>query len=818
MDRKTVFAVAAIVFVLGMLGVRLWADGQRDALPSLSVVREAPDGRTFTVFGDALYIDTADARSQAMIPLSRFGVSEFHGDLAVLGDGSILLAQGRLPPVTVAENLQVTAGTANQSNTPSEPLMRCTLDPIACEALDVGSPGYRAGRTFRLAIDEAHQRILVSDTARHRLVLIDLDGRIVDEFKSEFRFPNQVQFVQGDEAVLADTWHHRLASVAIGPDGFGPVTTLTDIDCWPGSAIRRYPSGFAQLENGARWALVGTGEMMRQGLYRVTGECAEEIELPLGADALFLGVVGDTVLVPDAEHSRIMRFDAYGLPLEDFGSPALRARLDETRQLKSLYTALFKYSLWLLVFAAIPMIIVGKRIDAEDKAEKARPVLTTPGGAAPDLSPTVRAGDTPVSAFTPAEQLRAARHEHVFRRRLLPIDTEVAFRLLFSSFVIAYAVVAAFIWVEATSGRWDGLLRQLGGSDTLVLLIVATLVMWFALWLVFRRERLVVDRKGLRFIPSFPLYPAWALEWHRIARMELRHIKSGAQPQHWFLVIVDDRGVERLTRILFWRAAARDTGLALSELAVPTYDACLSAIRRTGLFRLLAPHDLTIESAVSAPPQSSKSLAGDIVLTTRPRPLPRVVRRRIVLSAAYVAAFMFWQVWRALDMSWPPDWQAAADTIAQAIAAKPHLFALGALIFVALPYSIRWSTQTLILSNDAITLRSGFPRFLKMSLTDWVIQRSDVSAVELLSASPRMAVSYKIRVRAAGRTKLVNAFQWYRVGHDSEAQVGPMGTFYRPRTLLSLVRTAPLYTALTEAGYPVVNETGVPEPVAQTVG
>lgn len=825
MSRKNFFALCAILFVATMLGTRLWADARRDALPVLSTVEQAPDGRVFAVFGQTLHIESRDGDSLAVIPLARFGVDAFHGDLAVLPDGSIILAQGRLPEVTVAENLLVTARQANESNTPSEPLIRCTLDEARCAPLVAGNPAYRAGRTFMLAVVGDGRRIVVADTARHRLLLVGLDGQVLDSIGSGFHFPNQVQAISPTEVVVADTRNNRLASVAVGADSFGAVTTVSDIDCWPGSAVRRYPSGFAELANGSRWALTATTDLMNHGLYRLTGECATTIDLPANADPMFLGVAGDTLLVPDAEHYRVLRFDAYGTQLPDFGSAALRAELDRVGAQKATFTALFDYSLWLLVLAAIAMIVIGRRIDAEEKARAARgAVITEPattGGLPPQSSQQPRPASAVAASMDPAAQLRALRQEQVFRRRLLPIDTRVAAWLYATCAVGACAVIGWFAWYEASSSRWEGVLPMLRASNGVLVAAAVLVAAIVATWLSLRHERLVVGRDGIRYIaPPYAPGRSWFLAWTRVASVELRHIKTGMRPEQWFFVITDDRDAARITPALFWRAEGRrDGGLAFSEISIVDAGTYRAAIQRTALYQLLAPGKVVTgiggSPAVSAAPPAPDFTAIELVMV--PPRYPKAVRRQFGFGIALVAVYSVVRIWGAFDVGWPPDWAYVAGQLVAAFEAAPLKFAILPVMLLSVPLVYQNMKRIrLSIASDAITLQSFLPRPLKFSPTDWTVRREDIQSVELVAKMPQVHATYQVRLRTNGKPRTINVFQWYRLDRDIETQEAvPTRVTFRAATLLAKARTSPLVTALEDAGFTVENLTGTSDPAVE---
>lgn len=595
MSRKNTFAVCAMAFVLLMLGIRVWTGAERQVLYSLLQIEQAPDGRVFVVLGDRLFIENPDGTADAMIPLARFGVRQFHGDLAVLSDGSVILARGQLPDTTFEESALATAGLANEDNTPSDPLMRCSPDTFACVPLDGGGEAARIGRTFMLAVDEDASALVVTDTSRARVLLLDLSGRVLDREVRSFRFPNQVQRVAPGEVIIADGWHDRFVRFRYADGQFGALDTVTDTACWPASAVRGRPTGFQQLPGGSRWAVSGLDLDFGGGLYRLDAECATAIETSPTADLTFLAAAGDTILVPDAEAFRIWRFDAYGAPLADFGSPELQAALAADRSRKRWVTIAFDWSLWLLLLAAVPMIYLGRKINEHDEATAAAGEAVAGDAPAPASEPAAR---TAHEILTPSEQLRRLRGEYLFRRRLLPLNSSDAFRVFSLMSVLGYAFWAAYLWMTVVGREWEGVPTLLLHNNTFLATTALTIVSLVGGWLVLHYERVRIDREGIRYQSMLngplrflnALHPDWQVRWADVEHAELRHTGDGNRPGEWVFVVRDRAGVDRVLKALFWRLDGRaDGGVGWSSLVGLSSKArCVAGAKETWLYRLLA--------------------------------------------------------------------------------------------------------------------------------------------------------------------------------------------------------------------------------------
>ena len=799
MSRKNVFAICAMLFIVGMVSLRLWTGGQLQAMHAVIWVEEAPDGRVHVVYGDRLFIENPDGTSQRVVPLAELGIQTFHGDLAALSDGSVILARGRMPELGAAEAMHATAGTATPDNTPSDTLMRCALDTLKCTQLDGHGTPARLGRTFMLAVDEDAQRIVVTDTSRHRVLLLDFEGRVLARDMQSFRFPNQVQRIAPGEVVIADSWHNRLVTVSYDGDRLGEPVVYATTDCWPGSSVRAQPTGFQLLPDGSRWAVAGLDLSFRAGLYRLEGDCATPIDTDLNPDLLYLSASGDAVLVPDAEDIRIWRFDAYGTPLADFGSPELAAAFETARDRKAWLTIVFEYSLWILLAGAIPMIIIGRRIDAEEKARAARGDLLAEAPARGAIVPPPRPAP-PAAVVEPASQLRTLRHESVFRPRLLPIDTRWA-TLFYASVLLMLAAGVAYAALQPQSHFVVPVLGSVNLLSAAVAVVIATAAV---VWLTLRAERLVIDSLGVHYTPP-PYAPsrAWSLRWDEVAKVELRNIRSGVAAEHWFYVFTDKRGTSRVTPALYWRlAGSHDAGTQIVAADAGIHRA---AIRRTALFGAL---DIDGAAAASVAPVSARD-DRVIELVLIPPRFPKALRRRMALSVGLVLFYIAVYVLLRIDFSSPQDFAAVIDRVQAKFAENPWplTLILCAALMAPLVY-MGLKRARLRISADAIEFDSGSP--IRLPFTHWRVPRSSLQTIELVTTSPRLPAAYRLRLRAGAKNWNVPPFQWFRLDRDIETQpLPPTRLFYfRVARVREMALACPVMSALEDAGYVVDDLTG----------
>ncbi|MCW8128514.1 hypothetical protein [Microbulbifer halophilus] len=550
-------AILAMGLVLGALGVRLWANGELNRLPALSSVQGRADGRVFVALGERLFIETEGGESLSVIPLQKFGLDDFGGDFAALSDNSLILPSG-----------------------PSGPLQRCSLATFSCQSLD-GPDHWRADGTFKLAVDEARQRIYVADTGRHRLLMLDMRGSPISEYGGALRYPNQLQLHDGALAV-ADTNHHRLLTAPLDGDRFAENIAELSVGNWPGSGGHRYPMGLYVDRRGDRWAVVADGEMNDGAVFRVDADgSVRQLPMPAAADPLFPGGIGDAVLIPDTENYRIHRFALSGEREADFGSPKLVSELAALRTERQFYGRIFTGSLIALLVLAVPMLAVGLLLQrrAQHRETPATEKLE------PDTAPAM-----PRFA-TPAAQLAQVKGRYIFWRRFTVLASGQAKWMGWLLLALTVAMAGMVIALSAKSGaefQWR--------DPQLLLLAVLTPILLVWVFLVLSYERLHVDREGIRYTSflSGPfrflnaLWPDWAFAWEQIDDIALKRRGTGNMPTAWYFEINPLDGRSRKLAALSWRVAGEsETGLRLSMAYRVKPERIRDIVRDTALYRLL---------------------------------------------------------------------------------------------------------------------------------------------------------------------------------------------------------------------------------------
>lgn len=571
----TLVAGGALLLVGAGLGIRLWANQQVDTMPLFGALHQAPDGRILIELADTLYIESQQGQSLDTIPLSRLGVSNFTGDFAILADNTIILQKGKIAGMSTHDFIRALARTGNQAayvnKTGNVPLQRCDLKTYKCQTLS-GTDGdyFTVSDPFKLAVDEAAQRILVADTDRQRLVLLDFSGKILSTMGG-LQFPNELQITGPELVTLADTNDGEVRRYSYSDDRLKAAEGGTDLGDWMGIALPGFffPTGYAKTDDGTQWLLIADGALRNGVLYRWGADNGrpKPIILPRGDDVFWVAPTDGGVMVPDNAHYKIWQFANDGTLGGYFSSPQLDAVLADYAGEHRLYKALYSKSLWVMLLIAFPMLIWAWRLQTaiEDDAHERRQSGPQSTG---DASEEVAVAKVSAASATPVWQANASvarSGEGEFRRYQglnSPANNVGVLALITVMLVLSATILGVeMYWVSKKFTQ----LRSLFADPILLTLFGAAFLYVLWAWSSIFFERVYVTPEGIRYrsILSGPLFflnflwPSWQLPWREITDVKIRKKGRARTVKQWFYVITDRQGETRRISALVWRKVGK---------------------------------------------------------------------------------------------------------------------------------------------------------------------------------------------------------------------------------------------------------------------
>jgi len=284
----------------------------------------------------------------------------------------------------------------------------CQLDRKTCEPLpafqEESSEKFRFGKTFKFALDRQNNLIYATDTVRHLLVVLTMDGQLLEKTRGgeiKLCYPNGITIYNSETIAVADSNNFRVITWETNPRGTG-LTPNRQIDfirppqpqekCefrdGPGDPNRAlsvadegriYPV-FVEFDNrGFWWVLVGDGDFARDNLLRFDRdwENPQKISLPGNPDISHLAVAEDRVLLTVPEAYEIWSISLDDLSVSFFGNETFQQSMYEAQQFEDNLRRFYYGSLGVAIAGVI--ILLG--VVAWEQRRQANALL--------DLDPTL---------------------------------------------------------------------------------------------------------------------------------------------------------------------------------------------------------------------------------------------------------------------------------------------------------------------------------------------------------------------------------------------------------------------------------------------
>jgi hypothetical protein len=315
-------AALVIASVLGMVALMLRAGDQLAGAYGPAKIARAPDGTVWAVSYGKVHHFRQDGTRLEAIDLTAFGVANVLSEIVALSDGSLLLAEAD----------------------PSM-LLRCTTAPPKCASLSdaIAASGGATNHALMVSVNEAAGRMAISDNAGHRVLLADLQGKVLDQTAARrLIYPNELT-LDNDAVTIADTNHHRIVKIALANDHFGADQfSFSVITPELALAGRTWPMDVVRAANGDWWVLDEANGMKNGYLvaYAANGTPKARIDLGEVEDPTQILLLDKFALVASPVEGYLNKLDFDGRPLGPFGDAAFNADLDAGRSIKTRWSAI----------------------------------------------------------------------------------------------------------------------------------------------------------------------------------------------------------------------------------------------------------------------------------------------------------------------------------------------------------------------------------------------------------------------------------------------------------------------------------------------
>ncbi|HET7765094.1 MAG TPA: hypothetical protein VFK92_08385 [Burkholderiales bacterium] len=318
-NKKTVVAAATLAgMALSFAALFHAGDYLGEATYGPSEVARAPDGTVWVASHGALHRFTEAGGRKQVLSLGALGLGPIISELLALSDGTLILAQA-VPSAAY----------------------RCNPGTQKCVAITAGLG--RVGPTeyaLMVAADEQRGRWYFSDNAKHRLILTDAEGKVLDvSAPRRVMHPNELVVEKPGQLMVVDTDHRRLARIPVEGDVFGADLWEMKTDSSLSRPGRYLPMDLAQSPDGGWWVLIAR-EGMRDAdlvLFGADGKALKRVDLGPDSDPTRIASIPGGLLVADPTRATLTRVSADGAAVAPWGDAAFQADLDGLRASRSLW-------------------------------------------------------------------------------------------------------------------------------------------------------------------------------------------------------------------------------------------------------------------------------------------------------------------------------------------------------------------------------------------------------------------------------------------------------------------------------------------------
>lgn len=323
MTRALVGIAMLAVFAV-VLAIWMYCGSRAAHVPAPTYVTSTSSGAALQI-GQRVFLLSVEAENQVdeiLLP-----DAESYRQLVFAPDGRVLLWQGASElgfAGKIAKFLRMTE--AEHAPSADAGLYSCALRNMDCVEFSREVPHFN-GAFHLLWLDDL-QRLVIADTARHRLLMLDGSGRRVDSIETGLKFPNR-PIRHGENVLVPDTDNHRIVEYPVSGWGFGGAVAshslaLEDQHRWP-TALLRVKDQW--------WVLVANHRLAeaRIQIYDDQWQKMKTVNLPEEADPVSMVMRDDEVLAADLNGRELWRISSSGNVLGTWSESPLRPYLQSLR-------------------------------------------------------------------------------------------------------------------------------------------------------------------------------------------------------------------------------------------------------------------------------------------------------------------------------------------------------------------------------------------------------------------------------------------------------------------------------------------------------
>ena len=194
-DEKRI-AISLMLVVTMFLVIRIWASNMEIEQVGPTIVKKGSDGVVYILSDNTLYLHSVEGFLRNVVPMEKFGISQYIGDFWVYGNSEILLRRevSQKPSFwrEIEMFLRIGSGEQDKLSANESILQRCNIYTYICKPFGAGEDAFKKISTFKVYADAGSGYTYIADSLEHQLLLLDQNGSIIRESTVPLKFPNQM--------------------------------------------------------------------------------------------------------------------------------------------------------------------------------------------------------------------------------------------------------------------------------------------------------------------------------------------------------------------------------------------------------------------------------------------------------------------------------------------------------------------------------------------------------------------------------------------------------------------------------------------------
>lgn len=278
--------------------------------------------------------------------------------------------QGKVVDIQMLSEGEVMVGDGGQNA-----LLRCDDALLKCRRLSSAENVYQPGRFFKFYVDEAKEKIILTNTEKHELVMLNMRGELIRKLISKsgaLEFPDGIYSVSPESTYLANSLGKEVLEVAYTSDSAQIKARHSTVSAYA-KLGRNLPMSITRVDNGDWWVAAqdnsASGDVSALLVFDSKWNAKASIEIPEMVNPVAVLSLDSILLVADMAGFNLFALDQEGNTVDQFVDPEIIDILARQKNMQNLFN-MSRYGSIMFV-----LVLLGYALVLEQKRKKNEPRL-----------------------------------------------------------------------------------------------------------------------------------------------------------------------------------------------------------------------------------------------------------------------------------------------------------------------------------------------------------------------------------------------------------------------------------------------------------